>query len=125
MTAPSSEIAFQADDPDGTSPLDSLKPEALEWLEENQPDIITQFREGDRDEIPESVVEQMPDGIADQLPDGLVAAAADNPGLALVLIGIGVLSLLGAVWGAIKGFLKMAAFLGLIAAVAWYWFFAR
>lgn len=90
------------------------------------PDEIRQeILDGVRDQIPEDVVEQLTPDVADQIPDSLVGAASSNPGLTAVILVIALLAVAGAVWGAIKGFLKVAIGLGLIAAVAWYFFFAR
>lgn len=85
-------------------------------------DIRQEILNGTRDQIPEDVVEQLRPDIADQIPDSLVGAASLNPGLAAVVIIIGLLAVAGAVWGAVKGFLKVAIGLGLIAAVVWWYF---
>ena len=70
------------------------------------------------------VADLTPD-IADQIPDSVVGAATANPGITAVIVVIGLLAVAGAVWGAIKGFLKVAIGLGILAAIAWFWFFAR
>ena len=88
-------------------------------------DIREEIISGARDQIPENVVDELPVDIADQIPDSLVGAATSNPGLTAVVVIIGLLALAGAVWGAVKGFLKVAIGLGLIAAIAWYFFFVR
>lgn len=96
-----------------------------EVLDSLPDDIREEIISGARDQIPENIVEELPVDVADQIPDSLVGAATSNPGLTAVVVIIGVLALAGAVWGAIKGFLKVAIGLGLIAAVAWYFFFVR
>ncbi len=86
------------------------------------PDIRQEILDGVRDQIPEEVIQDLRPDIADQIPDSLVGAASSNPGLTAVIIIIGLLAVAGAVWGAVKGFLKVAIGLGLIAAVVWWYF---
>ncbi|NNE75238.1 MAG: hypothetical protein HKN26_16350 [Acidimicrobiales bacterium] len=100
-----------------------LSAEAAAKLEELQPEIICDFRAGRIDEIPEGVVAALPESVQNIIPDSLVAKAGDNPTLALILVIVGILSVFGAIWGAIKGFLKMALILGVIAVAAWIWYF--
>lgn len=87
-------------------------------------DIRQEILDGARDQIPQDVVEDLRPDIADQIPDSLVGAASSNPGLTAVIVIIGLLAVAGAVWGAVKGFLKVAIGLGLIAAVVWWYFFS-
>lgn len=65
------------------------------------------------------------DIVALQVRDSLSEDASSNPGLAIVLAVIGVASLAGAVLGAIKGFVKVAVILGLLAAGAWFFYLSR
>jgi len=102
--------------------VDDLPQEVIDALPE---DIRQEILDGVRDQIPEDVVESLPLDVADQVPDSLVGAASSNPGLTAVIVVIGLLAIAGAIWGAIKGFLKVAIGLGVIAAIAWFWFFAR
>ena len=88
-------------------------------------DIRQEILDGVRDQIPEDVVATLQPDIADQVPDSLIGAATINPGLTAVIVVIGLIALAGAVWGAIKGFLKIAIGLGVIAAIIWFYFFAR
>jgi len=101
---------------------DDLPQEVIDALPE---DIRQEIVDGVRDQIPEDVVEQLTPDIADQIPDSLVGAATGNPGLTAVIVVIGILAVLGAIWGAVKGFLKVAIGLGILAAVVWWYFFAR
>ena len=102
--------------------VEDLPPDVLEAL----PDEIRQeILDGARDQIPEDVVESLTPDVADQIPDSLVGAASSNPGLTAVIVIIGLLALAGAVWGAVKGFLKVSIGLGILAAVVWFFFFAR
>ncbi len=101
---------------------DDLPQEVIDALPE---DIRQEILDGVRDQIPEDVVAQLTPDIANQIPDPLVGAASSNPGLTAVILVIALLAVAGAIWGAIKGFLKVAIGLGLLAAIAWYFFFAR
>lgn len=101
---------------------EDLPPEVIDALPS---DIRQEILDGARDQIPQDVVEDLRPEIADQIPDSLVGAAAGNPGLTAVIVVIGLLALAGAVWGAVKGFLKVSIGLGIVAAVVWFFFFAR
>jgi len=105
---------------DESTPLDSLPPEVIEALPE---DIVEQLKTGALERIPTETLEEMRPDLADKVPDSLAEAASSNPGLTAVLIIIGLLSLAGAAWGFVKGFLKSAVVLGVIAALAWFFFF--
>lgn len=107
---------------DESTDAEDLPPEVLDALPD---DIRQEIIDGVRDQIPEDVVADLRPDVADQIPDSLVTAASSNPGLTAVILIIGVLAVLGAVWGAIKGFLKVAVVLGVLAAIAWFYFFAR
>lgn len=107
---------------DESTDVDSLPQDVIDALPD---DIRQEILEGVRDHIPQDVVESLPTGVADQVPDSLVGAATANPGLTAVIVVIGLLAVAGAILGAIKGFLKVAIGLGIIAAIAWFWVFAR
>ena len=107
---------------DESTDVDDLPQEVIDALPE---DIRQEILDGVRDQIPEEVIADLRPGIADQIPDSLVGAATGNPGLTAVIVVIGILAILGAVWGAVKGFLKVAIGLGLLAAIVWFYFFAR
>lgn len=102
--------------------VEDLPQDVIDALPE---EIRQEILDGVRDQIPEDVVEQLTPDVADQIPDSLVGAASSNPGLTAVILVIALLAVAGAIWGAIKGFLKVAIGLGLIAAIAWFFFFAR
>ena len=104
---------------DESTDVDDLPQEVIDAL---PPDIRQEILDGVRDQIPEEVIQDLRPDIADQIPDSLVGAASSNPGLTAVIIIIGLLAVAGAVWGAVKGFLKVAIGLGLIAAVVWWYF---
>lgn len=105
---------------DESTPLEQLPPEVIEAL---PPEIVDQLRSGELDRIPADTLEELRPDLADRVPDSVAEVASDNPGLAVVLVLIGILAILGAIWGAMKGFLKVAIFFGLVAVVAWFVFF--
>gem|GEM_PF-373632 len=107
---------------DESTDVDELPQEVIDALPE---DIRQEILDGVRDQIPQEVIADLRPDIADQIPDSLVTAAASNPGLSAVIIVIGLLAVFGALWGAVKGFLKVAIGSGLLAAIVWYYFFAR
>ena len=102
--------------------IEDLPQEVIDALPE---DIREEMLTGARDRIPENVVDTLTPDIADQIPVGLIDAASANPELTTVVIVIALLSVVGAIIGAIKGFVKMAIFLGLIAAAAWFFVLGR
>ena len=106
---------------DESTPLDELPADVVDALPD---DIVEQLKDGTLDKIPTETLEQLTPDVADRVPDSLSEAASSNPGLTAVVLVIALLSLAGAVYGAIKGFLKVAIVLGLVAAIAW-WFFIR
>jgi len=110
----------QTEDVDESTPLDELPQEVIDAL---PADIVEGLRDGTLDQIPSETMEKLTPDVADRVPDSLAEAASANPGLTIVLLLIGLAAVAGAIWGAVKGFLKVAIFLGIIAAVAWYFFF--
>ena len=107
---------------DESTDVDNLPQEVIDALPD---DIRQEILDGARDQIPEDVVADLTPDIANQIPDSVVGVASSNPGLTAVIVIIGLLAVGGAIWGAIKGFLKVAIGLGVIAAIVWFWFFAR
>ena len=91
-----SEIVLVQDD---ESIVDQLPPDVVDRLPE---DIVTQLEDGSLDQIPEELVEQLPASIQDRIPDGLIDAASDNPTFAILLVVVGVLAVLGFIWGVTK-----------------------
>ncbi len=102
--------------------VEDLPQEVIDALPD---DIREEIISGARDQIPEDVVDTLTPDIADRIPDSLVDTAAVNPGLTAVVVVIALLSVGGAIMGAIKGFIKMAVLLGVIAAVAWFFVLGR
>jgi hypothetical protein len=104
---------------DESTDVDDLPQEVIDAL---PADIRQEILDGARDRIPEEVIDDLRPDIADQIPDSLVGAASSNPSLTAVVVIIGLLAVAGAIFGAVKGFLKVAIGLGLIAAVVWWYF---
>lgn len=107
---------------DESTDVENLPQEVIDALPE---DIREDILNGVRDQIPSETIADLRPDIADQVPDSLIAAASGNPGVTAVVVIIGILALIGAVWGAVKGFLKVSIVLGVIAAGIWFYFFAR
>ena len=104
---------------DESTDADALPQEVIDALPEN---IRQDSFYGARDQIPMEAVEDLRPDLAGQITDSAADAASSNPGLTAVVVVIGLLAVVGAVWGAVKGFLKVAIGLGLIAAVVWWYF---
>jgi hypothetical protein len=104
---------------DESTHVDALPQEVIDAL---PADVRQEILDGTRDQIPEAVVDDLHQDIAYQVSDSLDDAASSNPSLTAVVVIIGLLAVAGAIWGAIKGFLKVAIGLGLIAAVVWWYF---
>lgn len=76
-------------------------------------------------QVTDTVVEKAEE-ILSQVPEevgNMVDAAKDDPVLAGVLIGIGVITALVFVWGIVKNALKAAVIGALLSAGAWIWYF--
>lgn len=90
------------------------------------PDVLEKLRDGVIDRIPEDVVEDLKarfgENVVDRLPPDLVQFATDNPTLAAIFAIIGVLAIIGFIWGVVKSALKVAIFWGAVAALAWFLF---
>ncbi len=104
------------------SSIEDLPPEVVEELPD---DVLTDLRDGIIDKIPEDVVERLPDGVQDKIPDSLVEFASTNTGFAAFLAVVGVLAVVGFVWGIVKSALKAVVFFGVVGAGAWFLFFQQ
>jgi len=97
------------------SAVDSIPEEVLERLPD---DVRQQLEDGVIDKIPQDVVDNLPEGLRDSIPSGLIEAATSNPLFAV----IGVLAVLGFVYGVVKSAFKAAVSFAVIAAGAWFLF---
>ena len=102
--------------------IEDLPPEVVDQLPD---DVVQQLRDGVIDKIPEDVVDGLPESVQDRIPEGLVDFASSNTGLAIGLGVIGVLAVLGFIWGVQKAANKAVVFFGVVGAVAWFLFFQQ
>ncbi len=102
--------------------VEDLPPDVIDQLPD---DVVQKLRDGVIDKIPEDVVDRLPESIQDRIPEGLVDFASSNTGLAIALAVIGVIAVLGFVWGVQKAALKAVVFFGVVGAVAWFLFFQQ
>lgn len=93
--------------------VDQIPPEVLDKL---PPDVVEKLKNGIIDKIPQDVLDKLPAELLDKIPSGLKVAATANPLFAVV----GVLAVLGFIWGVAKGLLKLAIILAGLAAAAWF-----
>ena len=70
-----------------------------------------------------SVLDRVPDEVRDKA-DEIVTTVKDNPQLAAMLAGVGVLTAALFVWGVVKQTVKAAVFGGVLSAGAWIWYFS-
>ena len=100
--------------------IDDLPPEVVDELPN---DIVDQIREGLLDKLPEDVVSDLPASIQDRIPEGLLDAASSNPTLTTVLLTIGVIAVVGFIFGVIRSAVKMMFISAILGVAAWYFFF--
>lgn len=102
--------------------LEDLPPEVVGEL---PADVVDQIKDGLLDKIPEDVVSDLPASIQDKIPEGLLEAASSNPTFTKVLLAIGVLAVIGFVFGVIKSAVKWMMYSAIIGVAAWYFFFQQ
>ena len=100
--------------------IEDLPPEVVEELPS---DVVEQIKDGLLDKIPEDVVSDLPASIQDKIPEGLLEAASSNPTFTKVLLAIGILAVIGFVFGVIKSAVKWMMYSAILGVVAWYFFF--
>jgi hypothetical protein len=101
-----------------------------EVLEELPDDVVQRLRDGIIDRVPEDVYEDlsqrakdaMLDRVPDFVPESVIDAVSNNPGLAAVLAIVGVLAVIGFMYGVAKSAFKAIVFFGVLAAVSWFLF---
>ena len=103
--------------------IEDLPPEVVEQLEELEPEVVGDLRDGTIDQIPEELVDRLPTSLQDQVPDALIDVAAANPGFTAALVIIGILAVLLFAWAIFKSAVRIAVFSGILGAAAWFWFF--
>jgi hypothetical protein len=102
--------------------IEELPPEVVEELPE---DVVQQLKDGVLDAIPDDIVDSLPASIQDKIPDGLLEAASSNPAFTRVLLAIGVLAIIGFVFGVVKSAVKWMIYSAIVGVAAWYFFFQQ
>ena len=102
--------------------IGDLPPEVVDEL---PADIVDQIKDGLLDKIPDDVVSELPASIQDKIPDGLLEAASSSSTFTKVLLVIGVLAVIGFIFGVIKSAVKWMMFSAIIGVAAWYFFFQQ
>jgi hypothetical protein len=100
--------------------IDELPPEVVDELPS---DIVDQIQDGLLDKIPDDVFSELPASIQDKIPDGLLEAASSSSTLSKVLLAIGLLAVVGFVFGVIKSAVKWMIYSAILGVAAWYFFF--
>lgn len=102
--------------------IEELPPEVVDSLPD---DVVQRLRDGVLDAIPDDIVDSLPASIQDKIPDGLLEAASSNPALTNVLLAIGVLAVIGFIFGVIKSAVKWMIYSAIVGVAAWYFFFQQ
>lgn len=100
--------------------ISELPPEVVDQLPD---DIVQQLKDGVLDKIPDDIVDSLPGAIQDKIPEGLLDAASSNPTFTKVLLVIGVLAVIGFIFGVVKSAIKWMIYSAILGVAAWYWFF--
>ncbi len=102
--------------------IEDLPPEVVEEL---PTDVVDQIKDGLLDKLPEDVVSELPQSIQDRIPEGLLEAASSNPAFTRVLLIIGILAVIGFVFGVVKSAVKWMLYSAILGVAAWYFFFQQ
>lgn len=102
--------------------IDEVPPEVVDELPD---DVVQQIKDGLLDKIPDDVVDSLPDAIQSKIPEGLLDAASSNPVFTKVLLVIGVLAVVGFIFGVIKSAVKWMIYSAVLGVGAWYFFFQQ
>ena len=100
--------------------IEDLPPEVVDELPS---DVVDQIKDGVLDKIPDDVVAELPQSVQDKIPEGLLEAASSNPTLTKVLLVIGVLAVIGFIFGVIRSAVKWMLYSAIVGVAAWYFFF--
>jgi hypothetical protein len=100
--------------------ISDLPPDVVDSLPD---DIVEKLRTGVLDKIPDDVFNSLPGSIQDKIPDGLLEAASAHPLFTKVLLVIGILAVLGFIFGVVKSAVKWMLYSAILGVAAWYWFF--
>jgi hypothetical protein len=102
--------------------VEELPPEVVDSLRD---DIVQQLRDGVLDKIPDDIVDSLPAAVQDKIPEGLLEAASSNQAFARVLLVIGVVAVIGFVFGVVKSAVKWMLYSAIVGVAAWYFFFQQ
>jgi hypothetical protein len=102
--------------------VEELPTEVVESLPD---DVVQRLRDGVIDAIPNDIVDTLPASVQDKIPDGLLEAASSNPALTRVLLVVGVLAVVGFVFGVIKSAVRWMIYSAIVGVAAWYFFFQQ
>ena len=102
--------------------IEELPPEVVDSLPD---DVVQKLKDGVLDAIPDDIVDSLPGSIQDKIPEGLLEAASSNPTFTKVLLAIGVLAVIGFVFGVIKSAVKWMIYSAIVGVAAWYFFFQQ
>ena len=102
--------------------IEDLPPEVVDELPS---DVVEQIKDGLLDKLPEDVVSELPTSIQDKIPEGLLDAASSNPTLTMILLVVGILAVIGFVFGVIKSAVKLMLYSAIAGVAAWYFFFQQ
>jgi hypothetical protein len=102
--------------------IEDLPPEVIDSLPD---DVVRRLSDGIIDHIPEDVVDSLPASVQDKIPDGLLEAASSNPTFTKVLLAIGVVAVIGFIYGVVKSAVKWMLYSAAIGVAAWYFFFQQ
>ncbi len=102
--------------------IEELPPDVVDSLPD---DIVQQLKDGVLDKIPEDIVDSLPGAVQDRIPEGLLEAASSNPAFTRVLLVIGIIAVIGFVWGVVKSAVKWMIYSAILGVGAWYLFFQQ
>ena len=102
--------------------VEELPPDVVDSL---PADVVQKLRDGVLDAIPDDIVDSLPMSIQDKIPDGMLETASSNPIFTNVLLVIGVLAVIGFIFGVVKSAVKWMIYSAIAGVAAWYFFFVQ
>ena len=102
--------------------IEELPPEVVDSLPD---DVVRRLSDGILDHIPEDVFDTLPASVQDKIPDGMLEAASSSPTFTKVLLVLGVIAVIGFIFGVIKSAVKWMIYSAIIGVAAWYFFFQQ
>lgn len=102
--------------------IEDLPPEVIDSLPAS---VVRRLNDGVLDSIPEDVYNTLPASVQEKVPDGLLEAASSNSAFTKVLLAIGVIAVIGFIFGVVKSAIKWMLYSAIIGVAAWYFFFQQ